>query len=119
MSLAGPSLSSRPAACSGLMYCGVPTVSPTWVCVSDPAAAGLGRVGEAADGGLQALAADEAHGVVRPAVGVAAEAVDGHDARMLQPAGDLALEQEAGPALGVVGVVALDLLERHLTAQLL
>ena len=33
---------------------------------------------------------------------------------MLEPAGDLGLQKEAGAALGVVGVAVLDLLERHL-----
>ena len=43
---------------------------------------------------LEAVAADEPHGVVGPAVGVGAQAVDRHDAGVLQPAGDLGLEQE-------------------------
>ncbi len=37
---------------------------------------------------------------------------------MLEPAGDLGLEQEALPARRVVGVVVEDLLERHLTIEL-
>ncbi len=72
----------------------------------------LGRV-------LQAVAADEPHRVERPAVGVRAQAVDRHDAGMLQAAGDLRLQQEARPAVGVVGVPLQDLLERHLAVQLL
>ena len=48
----------------------------------------------AVDGLLEAVAPDEPHGVVRPAVGVGAQAVDRHDAGVLQPAGDLGLEQE-------------------------
>ena len=43
---------------------------------------------------LEAVAADEPHGVVGPAVGVGAQAVDRDDPRVLQPAGDLGLEQE-------------------------
>ena len=37
---------------------------------------------------------------------------------MLQPAGDLGLEQEAGAAGRVVGVPVEDLLERHLAVEL-
>ena len=37
---------------------------------------------------------------------------------MLQPAGDLGFEQEAGATGGVVGVLLLDLLEGDLTVQL-
>jgi hypothetical protein len=37
---------------------------------------------------------------------------------MLQPAGDLGLEQEAAPTGGVVGVLVEDLLERHLAVEL-
>ncbi len=73
---------------------------------------------EAFDGLLEALAADEPHGVVRPAVLAGAQAVDRDDARMLQPAGDLGLPQEPSPADGVVGVVGLDLLEGDLAVQL-
>ena len=63
------------------------------------AAAGVvleGEVGmEAVDGLLEAFPLDEPHGVVRPAVGEVAQAVDRDDARVLQPAGDLGLEDEA------------------------
>ena len=37
---------------------------------------------------------------------------------MLQAAGDLGLDDEPGPAVGVVGVVRLDLLERDLAVEL-
>src|SRR5262245_66433774 len=50
---------------------------------------------ELADGGLQIVALDEAHGVEGPAVGVAAQAVDRHDAGVLQATGDLRFQQEA------------------------
>ena len=53
---------------------------------------------EGGDRLLEAVALDEPHGVVGPAVGVAAQAVDRDDARVLQPAGDLRLAQEAGAA---------------------
>ena len=73
---------------------------------------------EARDGLLEAVALDEPHGVERAAVGVVAQAVDRDDPRVLQPAGDLRLQQEAGPADGVVGVDGLDLLQGHLAVQL-
>ena len=69
---------------------------------------------EAVDGLLEAVAADEPHGVVGAAVGVGAQAIDRDDAGVLQPAGDLGLEQEARAAGRVVGVVVEDLLEGHL-----
>jgi hypothetical protein len=74
---------------------------------------------EPADGLLEVVALDEPHGVEGAAVGVAAQAVDRHDARVLQPAGHLRLADEALPAVRVVGVPALDLLERHGADQLL
>ena len=67
---------------------------------------------------LEAVAADEPHGVVGPAVAVGAQAVDRDDPGVLQPAGDLGLEQEPLAAGRVVGVVVEDLLERHLAVQL-
>ena len=70
------------------------------------------------DGVLERVAADESHGVVGPAVAVMAQAVDRDDAGVLQAADDLGLQQEAGPAEGVVGVVVEDLLQRHLSVQL-
>jgi hypothetical protein len=87
------------------------------------AAAGVGLqrlVGaEAVDRLPEAIALDEAHGVIRPAVGVVAQAVDRHDARVLQPAGDLGLQQEAGAAGRVVGLLVADLLEGDLAVQFL
>ncbi len=68
---------------------------------------------------LQAVTLDEPHCVVGPAVGVGAQAIDRDDPRVLEAAGDLGLEQEAGSADRVVGVLVEDLLERHLAVQLL
>ena len=67
-----------------------------------PLAGVAARVGlvKALDGVLEAVAFDEAHGVEGPAVGVLAQAVDGNDAGMLQAAGDLGLQEEAGTAVG-------------------
>ena len=67
---------------------------------------------------LERVAADEPHGVIGAAIAVGAQAVDGHDPRVLQSAGDLGLDQEPLPAGGVVGMVVEDLLERHLAMQL-
>ena len=77
------------------------------------------RVGvEALDRLLEAVALDEPHRVVRPAVVVGAQAVDRDDPGMLQPAGDLGLEQEPTAAGRVVGVLGEDLLERDLAVEL-
>jgi hypothetical protein len=74
---------------------------------------------EGVRGLLQALTLDEPRGVVGPAVGVGAQAVDRDDPRALEPAGDLGLQQEEGAADRVVGMLVEDLLERHLAVQLL
>ena len=62
---------------------------------------------------LRLSPADEPHGVVGPAVGIGAQAVDRHDPRVLEAAGDLGLEQEAGAADRIIGVLVEDLLERR------
>ena len=62
---------------------------------------------------------DEPHGIIRAAVVILPEAVDRDDPRVLEPAGDLGLDQEPRAALGVVEVAPLDLLECHLTPELL
>ncbi len=67
---------------------------------------------------LEAVSLDEPHGVVGPAVGVGSHAIDRHDARMLQSAGDLGLGEEPLAADRVVGMGFEDLLERHLAVQL-
>ncbi len=68
---------------------------------------------------LERSAPDEPHRVVGAAVGILAQAVDRHNPRMLEPAGNLGLDQEAGATLGAVGVPELDLLESHLATELL
>ena len=73
---------------------------------------------EAVNGLLERIALDEAHRVVRTPAGIRAQAVDGDDARVLQPAGDLGLGDEPLAADGVVGVLFEDLLECHLAVQL-
>src|SRR5262249_28040046 len=77
----------------------------------------LGGV-EGSDGILERLAADESHGVAGGARGVAAQGVDRHDARVLQPAGDFGLLEEAAAALGVAGPAGLEELQRHLAVEL-
>ncbi len=72
----------------------------------------------APDGLLEAVPLDEPHGVIRAPVGIGAQAVDRDDARVLEPAGDLRLEQEPLTAGGIVGVRIEDLLERHLAVEL-
>jgi hypothetical protein len=68
---------------------------------------------------LEGLALDEAHGVVGPSVGIPAQAVDGHDSRMLQPACHLRFEQKAHHAVVAAAVLFLNLLERDLAVQFL
>ena len=81
-------------------------------------AAGVLGLMEPLDGLLEGLALDEPHGVIRAAVGVAAQAIDRDDPRVLQPAGDLGLAHEPGPALRAVGVACLHLLQGDYAAQL-
>ncbi len=85
-----------------------------------PAGVGLQRLVavEVFDGFFEAVAADEPHGVIGPAVTVGPEAVDRDDPGMLQSAGDLGLQQEPLAAGRVVGVIVEDLLQRHLAMQL-
>src|SRR5262249_33107303 len=73
---------------------------------------------ESLDGLLEVVALDEAHGVEGPAVRIRAQAIDRHDAGVLQPAGDLRLQHKAAPAVLAVGVLGADLLEGDLAVQL-
>ena len=59
---------------------------------------------------LEAVSFDEPHGVIRASVGVGAQTVDRHDARMLEPACDFGLDHESLAADRVVGVRIEDLL---------
>ena len=72
---------------------------------------------ELVDGLLERIAANEPHGVVGPSAFVGPQPVDRNDPRVLQPAGDLRLQQEAGAAGGVVSVPVENLLERDLAVQ--
>src|SRR5262249_12914247 len=57
---------------------------------------------EALDDLLEGVPFDKAHGVVRSAVGVLAEAVDRDDARVLQPSRNLRLQDEAAAFVLVI-----------------
>jgi len=74
---------------------------------------------ESLDRLFQAIPLDEAHGVEGPAVGVAAQTVDRHDAGMLELAGDLGFQQETRAALRLSGVPRLDFLEGDVTVEFL
>src|SRR4051794_29967421 len=54
---------------------------------------------------------DEPHGVIRPAVCAAAQAIDRNDPWVLQAAGDLRLEEKTCPLIIPLGVLGLNLLE--------
>ena len=72
---------------------------------------------KAVDGHLERIAADEPHGVIRPAVAVAAQAVHRNDARVLQTAGNFGLGHEPLAGDRIVGVAIQNLLERHFTVK--
>jgi hypothetical protein len=72
---------------------------------------------KALDGLLEVVAPNEAHDVEEPAVRIVPQAVDGHNSRMFQPAGDCRLQLEACPAGWIMGVPILDLLEGNLATQ--
>src|SRR5262249_12878772 len=72
---------------------------------------------ELADSLLERLAADQPHCVDRSPVLGFSQRVEGHDAGVLEPAGDLGLEQEAGLALRVAGLRRLDQLEGDLAVE--
>src|SRR5208337_4884460 len=60
-------------------------------------------------------ATDESHRVKRPAGGIAAQAVNRHDSRVLQVAGDLGFEQKPRSQTCPVHIPRLDLLDRNFT----
>ena len=73
---------------------------------------------EPPDGLAQRLALNEAHGVGGDAIRVVDQPVDRHDAGVLQAPGELGLQDEALPAVGVVGPRGPDALEGHRPVQL-
>jgi hypothetical protein len=70
------------------------------------------------DGVLERVASDEPHRVIGAAVGVDTEPVHRHDPGVLEPAGDLGLDEKPVAAGRVVGVAIEDLLEGDLAVQL-
>ncbi len=84
----------------------------------------LGRVAgrtldgvEGVDGILERIAADEPHGVARRAQVIRAHRIDRHDARVLEPARDLGLEQESASAVAVRRATGLEELERDMAIE--
>src|SRR5687767_6232212 len=65
----------------------------------------------------QRVPLDELHGQEGPAVGQGAEVVYGRDAGVLQLAGDLRLDDEAGGGGGVHGRAGPEELDRDLAAE--
>jgi hypothetical protein len=73
---------------------------------------------EVVDRLLETVAPDEPHGVIGAAFAVGAQAVHGHDAGVLQAAGDLGLDDEPLTTGRIVCVMVLDLLQGDLAVQL-
>jgi len=71
------------------------------------------------DGRLEVVAADEPHRVKRAAVVIGPQAVDRHDAGVLEPAGDLGLDDEPSALVLVCSMIELDTLEGDDPMQLL
>src|SRR5581483_6763282 len=67
---------------------------------------------------LEALAADEPHGVAGAAAAVGDQAEDGDDAGVVEAGGDLGLGEEPAAAGRVVGESGLDQLEGDVAVQL-
>jgi hypothetical protein len=74
---------------------------------------------EPIDGDFQTVAADETHRVIGTAVRVVAEAVDRHDPRMFQPAGDLRFPEKSGSIVRIAGPARLHLLQGDLSIDFL
>ena len=69
------------------------------------------------DGLLQTAPANESHSIVRAAIGIGAETVNGHDPRMLQASGDLGFLNKPRPRFGIIGEPSLDFFESYFTSQ--
>ena len=59
---------------------------------------------------LEAVAADDAHGIERPAVGVRPQSIYRYDARVFEAACDLCFQQKPRSDIGMMGVAILNLL---------
>src|SRR5579871_4499554 len=68
---------------------------------------------------IERLAADVAHGIVGLIAFVSKDAVNGHDSRMLKPAGQLRFRHKAPTARGIDGRQRLHHLDRDITTDLL
>jgi hypothetical protein len=66
----------------------------------------------------QTVAFDKAHGIKGTAVEIPPESVDGNDAGMLEPAGDLGFEEKAAAMARVIRMTILKLLKRHFPLKL-
>ena len=66
----------------------------------------------------EAVPPDQPHRVEGPPPGIPAHAVDGHDPGVLQHPGDPPFQDEPDTALGVVGAVLPDRLQRDLTPEI-
>ena len=73
---------------------------------------------ERLDHAVKGFAADESHRVERPSVVALAQAVDRDDAWVFEASRDFGFDDEAGLALGTVGIVILNFLERDLAIEL-
>ena len=67
---------------------------------------------------LERVAADEPHGVIRAATGVGAQAIDRHDPRVFQAAGDLGLHHKSRSTDRVIRMMIEDLLDGHFAVEL-
>ena len=70
-----------------------------------------------ADGRRETLSLDETHRIERAAFGVAPQAINRNDARMLEIARDLRLEHKPGSLAFTLGKLGLNLLDGHVTLE--
>ena len=67
---------------------------------------------------LEIVTLDEPHGIERPTIRIGAEAIHGHNAGMLESAGDFRFQHKPAATGVLVRVLPLDLFQRHLSVQL-
>src|SRR5262245_48771203 len=68
---------------------------------------------------LETVAFDKPHCVERPPIRPLTEGIYRNDSGMLQPSGDLRFHDESLAGDDIIGVVWLDLLQRHFAVQFL
>src|SRR5688572_19453791 len=66
---------------------------------------------------FQTIAANEPHRIKRPSVLILTESVDGNDSRMFESSGNLRFHEEPRSAIGVIGLLCLNLFERDFAMQ--